>query len=62
MIEVSGVSQVYGAGAARRTVLDDVEGNGVEPNVTVDVDWTHYSEDDDPQLLEALRILGAGPK
>lgn len=40
----------------------NLEGHGVEPNVTVDVDWTHYSEDDDPQLLEALRLLGAGPK
>jgi C-terminal peptidase prc len=41
---------------------EDLEGIGVEPDSTVDVDWTHYSEDDDPQLLEALRLLGAGPK
>jgi C-terminal processing protease CtpA/Prc len=40
----------------------NLEGVGVEPDSTVDVDWTHYSEDDDPQLLEALRLLGAGPK
>jgi carboxyl-terminal processing protease len=40
----------------------NLEGLGVEPDSTVDVDWTHYSEDDDPQLLEALRLLGGGPK
>lgn len=39
-----------------------LEGVGVLPDVTIDVDWTHYSEEDDPQLLEALRLLGAGPK
>jgi C-terminal peptidase prc len=40
----------------------NLEGVGVQPDSTVDIDWTHYSEDDDPQLLEALRLLGAGPK
>jgi C-terminal peptidase prc len=40
----------------------NLEGKGVQPDSTVDVDWTRYSEDDDPQLLEALRLLGAGPK
>jgi carboxyl-terminal processing protease len=40
----------------------NLEGAGVQPNSIVDVDWTRYSEDDDPQLLEALRLLGAGPK
>jgi carboxyl-terminal processing protease len=40
----------------------NLEGHGVQPDSLVDVDWTHYSEDDDPQLLEALRLLGAGPK
>ncbi len=40
----------------------NLEGIGVQPDSVVDVDWTHYSEDDDPQLLEALRLLGAGPK
>ncbi len=39
-----------------------LEGRGVEPDAVVDVDWKRYSEDDDPQLLEALRLLGAGPK
>lgn len=39
-----------------------LEGHGVQPDSTVDVNWKHYSEDDDPQLLEALRLLGAGPK
>ena len=40
----------------------NLEGVGVQPDSTVDVDWTRYSEDDDPMLLEALRLLGAGPK
>jgi carboxyl-terminal processing protease len=40
----------------------NLEGAGVLPDVPLDADWTRYSEDDDPQLLEALRLLGAGPK
>lgn len=40
----------------------NLEGQGVQPDSLIDVDWTRYSEDDDPQLLEALRLLGAGPK
>lgn len=40
----------------------DLEGRGVIPDVVLEVDWTRYSEDDDPQLLEALRLLGGGPK
>lgn len=40
----------------------NLEGTGVVPDSVIDTDWTRYSEDDDPQLLEALRILGAGPK
>lgn len=40
----------------------DLEGRGVVPDVLLEVDWTRYSEDDDPQLLEALRLLGGGPK
>ncbi|NWG22450.1 MAG: PDZ domain-containing protein [Chloroflexi bacterium] len=40
----------------------NLEGAGVAPDVLLDVDWTRYSEDDDPQLLEALRLLGGGPK
>ena len=41
---------------------ENLEGAGVQPDIAMDIDWTHYSEDDDPQLLEALRQLGAGPK
>ncbi len=37
----------------------NLEGYGIQPDITIDVDWKRYSEDDDPQLLEALRILGA---
>ena len=40
----------------------NLEGVGVLPDITVEADWTRFSEDDDPQLLEALRMLGAGPK
>lgn len=40
----------------------NLEGQGVTPDVFLDIDWTRYSEDDDPQLLEALRLLGGGPK
>jgi C-terminal processing protease CtpA/Prc len=40
----------------------NLEGVGVAPSSVVDADWTRYSEDDDPQLLEALRLLGGGPK
>ncbi len=40
----------------------NLEGTGLEPDVQIDIDWTRYSEDDDPQLLEALRLLGGGPK
>ncbi len=39
-----------------------LENHGVQPDSLVDVDWKRYSEDDDPVLLEALRLLGAGPK
>ncbi len=39
-----------------------IEGVGVLPDVSIESDWTRYSEDDDPQLLEALRLLGGGPK
>ncbi|MFN8477823.1 MAG: hypothetical protein U0074_08420 [Kouleothrix sp.] len=39
----------------------NLEGVGVQPDILLDIDWTHYSEDDDPQLLEALRQLGGGP-
>lgn len=40
----------------------NLEGHGVQPDSVVDVEWKRYSEDDDPQILEALRLLGAGPK
>jgi carboxyl-terminal processing protease len=40
----------------------NLEGLGVQPDSLIDIDWTHYSEEDDPQLLEALHLLGAGPK
>ncbi|KAB8143145.1 PDZ domain-containing protein [Chloroflexia bacterium SDU3-3] len=40
----------------------NLEGRGVQPDSLVDVDWKRYSEEDDPQILEALRLLGAGPK
>lgn len=40
----------------------DLEGHGVQPDAPVDADWKRFSEDDDPQILEALRLLGAGPK
>ncbi|HWQ15623.1 MAG TPA: S41 family peptidase, partial [Roseiflexaceae bacterium] len=40
----------------------NLEGVGVMPSVLLESDWTRYSEEDDPQLLEALRLLGAGPK
>lgn len=40
----------------------NLEEHGVQPDELVDVDWKRYSEDDDPQLLEGLRALGAGPK
>lgn len=39
-----------------------LEGVGVLPDVQLELDWTRYSEEDDPQLLEALRLLGGGPK
>ncbi len=40
----------------------NLEGMGVLPDIQVDVDWRRYSEADDPQLLEALRVLGGGVK
>ncbi len=40
----------------------NLEGVGIEPDSVVDLDWTSFAEDDDPQILEALRMLGGGPK
>ncbi|MBC8075362.1 MAG: PDZ domain-containing protein [Chloroflexales bacterium] len=37
----------------------NLEGRGVQPNSVVNVDWATYSEDDDPQILEARRLLTA---
>jgi C-terminal peptidase prc len=42
----------------------NLEGKGVQPNSLLNVDWATYSEDEDPQILEALRLLtaaGANP-
>jgi C-terminal peptidase prc len=39
-----------------------LEGRGVQPDVLVESNWQKFSEDDDPYLLEALRLIGAGPK
>lgn len=36
---------------------ENLEGHGVQPDTVVQVDWTRYSEDDDPQIKEALRWL-----
>jgi carboxyl-terminal processing protease len=41
------------------SMLEDV---GVRPDIEIESDWTRFSEDDDPQLLEALYLLGGGPK
>ncbi|NTW00233.1 MAG: PDZ domain-containing protein [Oscillochloris sp.] len=35
----------------------NLEGVGVQPDITLTQDWTHYSEDDDPWILEGLRII-----
>jgi C-terminal peptidase prc len=37
----------------------DLEGRGVQPDVRVEVDWTEYSEDTDPQILKAVELLHA---
>ena len=37
----------------------NLEGRGVQPNTVINVDWATYSEDDDPQILEGLRLLTA---
>jgi C-terminal peptidase prc len=39
-----------------------IEGTGIAPDVLMDIDWMRFSEEDDPYILEALRLLGAGPK
>jgi C-terminal peptidase prc len=37
----------------------NLESRGVQPNSVIDVDWAAFSEDDDPDILEALRLLRA---
>jgi C-terminal processing protease CtpA/Prc len=32
-------------------------GQGVQPDLTMDIDWTRYSEEEDPHILAALRHL-----
>ncbi|NTW97150.1 MAG: PDZ domain-containing protein [Oscillochloris sp.] len=36
----------------------NLEGVGVQPDITLTQDWTHYSEDEDPWILEGLRVIG----
>ncbi len=38
----------------------NLEGVGVQPNITLTQDWTRYSEDDDPWIQEGLRIIREG--
>ncbi len=35
----------------------DLEGQGVQPDVLLDLDWTRYSEQNDPHILAALEYL-----
>lgn len=35
----------------------NLEGHGVQPDVVMNADWTRYSEETDPYILEALRYL-----
>jgi C-terminal processing protease CtpA/Prc len=39
----------------------NLEGRGVIPDVTVNVDWTAFKDSDDPQILKALELLHASP-
>lgn len=36
---------------------DSIEGLGVQPDIAVLEDWTRYSEQQDPAMIEALRLL-----
>jgi C-terminal peptidase prc len=38
----------------------NLEGVGVQPDMTLTQDWTRYGEDDDPWVLEGLRIIREG--
>lgn len=35
----------------------NLEGQGVQPDLVMDLDWTRYSEEEDPNIREALRWL-----
>lgn len=35
----------------------NLEGAGVKPDIVLDLDWTRYSEERDPYILDALRYL-----
>jgi C-terminal peptidase prc len=35
----------------------NLEGRGVSPDVAIDVDWTSYTEREDPHVLEAVKII-----
>ncbi len=37
----------------------NLEGLGVQPDLELNLDWTRYSEDDDPFILESLRLLAS---
>ena len=39
----------------------NLEGRGVIPDVTVNVDWTAFKDSDDPQILKALELLHTSP-
>jgi carboxyl-terminal processing protease len=39
----------------------NLEGRGVIPDVTVNVDWTAFQESDDPQILKAVDLLHGAP-
>jgi C-terminal peptidase prc len=39
---------------------ENLEGRGVQPDQRLSADWTRYSEDDDPWILEGLRLIRAG--
>jgi C-terminal peptidase prc len=34
-----------------------LEGRGVIPDVVIDIDWTNYTERDDPHILKAVEVL-----
>jgi C-terminal peptidase prc len=38
----------------------NLEGAGVQPDMTLTQDWTRYSEEDDPWILEGQRIIREG--